>query len=54
MQRKKTKRLIMKKNLKKKNSLLSFKGMSFEEALSDLLKVKPESKQKKKNKKTSF
>ncbi|MGD0915611.1 MAG: hypothetical protein ABSB22_04040 [Thermodesulfobacteriota bacterium] len=32
------------------NSLLCFKGMPFEEVLSDLLKVKPEPKSKKKSK----
>jgi hypothetical protein len=40
----------MKKNPREKNNRLSFKGMSFEEALTDLLKVKPEPKPKKKNK----
>ncbi len=39
----------MKKNHKeKKNNPLNFKGMSFEEALTDLLKVKPEAKPKNK------
>lgn len=34
----------------KKNNPLSFKGMPFEEALLNLLKVKPERKTKKKHK----
>jgi len=44
-----------KSKTKDRNSnLLSFKGIPFEDVLSDLLKIKPEPKQKKKNKKTSF
>jgi hypothetical protein len=39
-----------KKNQRQKNNFLSFKGMPFEEALVNLLKVKPEPKQKSKRK----
>lgn len=39
-----------KKTKDRNNNLLCFKGMSFEEALSDLLKVKTKFKPMKKNK----
>jgi len=51
MPEKKNKKKTQKKNQKEKNNNpLSFKGLPFEEVLCDLLKVKPESKTKKKGK----